>query len=52
MPRGKHHHFSVPLVLWKPSLELELPGTNTNYLVNVKKKGFWVYFPHFPNVTS
>lgn len=52
MPRGKHHHFSAPLVLWKPSLDLELPGTNTNYLVNVKKKGFWVYFPHFPNVIS
>lgn len=52
MLQGKHHHFSPPLVLWKPSLELEPPGTNTNYLVNVKKKGFWVYFPHFPNVTS
>lgn len=52
MPQEKHHHFNAPLVLWKPSEELELPGTNTNDLVNVRKKGFWVYFPHFPNVTS
>lgn len=47
---GKHHHFSAPLVLWKPRLELG-PGSNTNYAVNVKNKGFWVYFSHFPNMT-